>query len=75
MPKRLTKADAKRFKARWAIANARDVADLRKMSTEETLRLTGALMESAKMFRFPDRKREEARIRARWMRLRSAYRV
>ncbi len=71
----MTKTDALRFKARWAIANARDIADLKKMSPEETLRLTGALMESAKMFSFPDRKREEAQIRARWMRLRRAYGV
>jgi len=69
-----TKAEAREFQARWQRVNAAEIEELRRMSPEEKLRQTAALMESAGAFGWDKSHAEEdQRVRERWNRLRKAF--
>ncbi|HXG92221.1 MAG TPA: hypothetical protein VNN73_07595 [Blastocatellia bacterium] len=70
----MTKDEAQAFKARYELANALEVEELRSTSIELKLRQTDALMASAKQMGWDEQlQKEEAEVRELWLRLKRAY--
>lgn len=72
---RLTSAEAAAFKARWALVNAAEIAELRSTSLEVKLQQLASLMASVEQMGWgPALAAEEEKVRERWHRLRETYR-
>ncbi|MGH8771426.1 MAG: hypothetical protein ACREV2_09660 [Burkholderiales bacterium] len=72
----MTKNDASRFKARWALVNSTEIEELRSTSLDRKLRQLAALMASAKAFGFDSALADqETHVRRRWIRIKKAHRV
>ena len=75
MSRRLTKAEARAFRKRWQLVNAREEEELRSTSLEVKLQQFHTLLAWAHQFGWAAALREgEAEVRERWIRLRKAYR-
>jgi len=71
----LTRGEAAAFKARWALVNAAEIAELRSTPMEVKLRQLASLMASVEQLGWgPALAAEEDEVRERWTRLREAYR-
>jgi hypothetical protein len=76
MKRRMTKEEAKAWKARWERVNAAEREELRATPPEVRLRQLGTLMEWARVFGWTDALTAgEQEVRARWKRLREALGV
>ncbi len=74
MRSRITKAQAKLFKKRWAIANAAEIEELRQTPASKKLRQFSLLLLCAPHFRKPRKPAgEELELRNRWNRIRRAF--
>lgn len=75
MDSRLTKAQARAFRERWARVNAREVDELRSTSLEVRWQQFNALLRWAHQFGWVNALREgEDEVRQRWARLRRGHR-
>ena len=73
--RRMTRTEGSAFRARWAVVNAAEVAELRATSRETKMHQLIALMSSAKQMGWDESPAaEEADVRKRWMKLRRAAR-
>jgi hypothetical protein len=73
MKPRLTKAEARAYKARWRKVNEAEIEELRRTPIAVKVRQLGAMMEMAR--RLPPTEgdeREVAEVRERWNKLRKA---
>jgi len=76
MKSRITKAEARAFRARWEAVNAAEVDELRATSTTHKARQLASLMASvAKLGWTEALTEEETEVRNRWNRLRRTRRV
>ena len=76
MKPRITKAEARAFKARWKKVNAVQREELRAMSPAQKMRQLTALMASARQLGWTEsRDKKVHEVRARWNRLRRIYDV
>lgn len=74
MTRPLTKADARAFRERWRLVNAREEEELRSTSMEVKLQQFNTLLRWAHEFGWEEALKEgEAEVRERWIRLRKAY--
>ena len=72
----MTKTEARAFRKRWALVNAREREELRSTSPAQKFRQLAALMASAEMFDGPESRAEEVNlVRERWNRLRRIHGV
>jgi hypothetical protein len=70
----MTRSEGRAWKKRWALANARDVEELRRTPPETKLRQLAALMASIDAMGWRESLEAEAeQVRARWRLLRKAY--
>ncbi len=68
--------DAKLYIERWALANQREIEELRATPIAVKLRQLISLMASASVFHDSVARRiDEEEVRARWQKIKSAYRV
>lgn len=75
MPHSLTKAQARAFRRRWRLVNAREEEELRSTSLEVRLQQFNTLLRWAHQFGWTAALGEgEAEVRKRWARLRKEYR-
>jgi hypothetical protein len=75
MPRPLTKAEARAFRERWRLVNAREEEELRTTSLEVRWQQFNTLLHWARRFEWDTELAEgEAEVRARWVRLRRASR-
>lgn len=73
---RLTRAEARAYRRRWARANAAEIAELRATDPEQKLRQLAVLMASVDQMGWSEPlEAEVAAVRERWTRLRRAYAV
>jgi len=71
----MTKAEARAFRKRWRLVNAREVEELRSTSLEVRLQQFNTLLGWAHQLGWAEALGEgEAEVRQRWARLRKAYR-
>ncbi len=76
MKTKITKADATVFCARWKIVNDAERMELRATTMRRKFRQLAALMASVDKFGWMESVvEEESEVRARWNRLRKAYRL
>lgn len=74
--RRITRAEARAYRARWQAVNAAERSELRAASAEDKLRQLAALMASVEQMGWSEAlAAEEAVARERWARLRRAYGV
>lgn len=70
----LTPKDAEDYRARWDLANRREIAELRTTSIEQKFRQLCALVASRHAFPLdPNREKLNAEVAARWCRIRAYY--
>ncbi len=75
MAQAITKAEARAFRQRWRLVNAREVEELRSTPLEVKLQQFNTLLAWAHQFGWAEALREgEAEVRERWARLRKAHR-
>jgi hypothetical protein len=71
----LTKAQARAFKRRWALVNAREAEELQRTPIEVKMQQINTLMGWVQQFGWHDALAAgEAEVRQRWIKLRRAYR-
>lgn len=76
MKRRITQAEAKAFRARWAAVNAAEREELRATSMVHKLRQLASLMASVKSLGWTTAlETEEAEVRDRWNQLRKISRL
>lgn len=74
MPRRMTKAEAKAWKARWEAVNQFEREELRRTPPEVKLRQLAALMLTARALGWEEKLSEGTEeVRERWRRLQKAY--
>ena len=74
MKGRMTKSEARDFKARWAAVNLAELRELQTTSMEQKVRQLAALMASAEVLGWKEAlASEEAEVRERWNKLRKIY--
>jgi hypothetical protein len=74
--RRMTPAEARAFVARWQLANAAEIEELRATPPDVKLQQLAALMASAGLMGWrTDLAAEDAEVRERWAKLRKAYGV
>jgi hypothetical protein len=74
MPRRMTKAQAKAWKARWEAVNQFEREELRRTRPEVKLRQLAALMLTARALGWEEKLSEGTEeVRERWRRLQKAY--
>lgn len=72
----MTKAEAKKFRNRWQMVNAAEREELRKTPLEVKLRQLDALMSSVRQLGWSAAlTAEEDLVRARWQKLKAAYKI
>jgi hypothetical protein len=70
---KMSRADAKSFRDRWARVNAAEIEELRNMSFSDKLAQLAALMASVQPLGWQEAlAEEEQQVRERWLRLRKA---
>ena len=75
MPARLSKSQARAYRKRWELVDARELRELRTTPLEVKLQQFNTLMGWARQLGWTDVLREgEAEVRQRWMRLRKVWR-
>lgn len=75
MSRKLSKAEARAYQRRWKLVNAREVDELLATSIDVKWQQFNTLLRWAHAFGWSDsRAREDAEVRARWIRLRKALR-
>lgn len=76
MPKRITKADGRVFRARWAAVNAAEREELRSTPMAVKVLQLASLMASASELGWTEAlAAEETEVRDRWIRLRRVFHV
>ena len=71
----MTRAEAAKWRSRWKLVQDAERAELRRMSMAAKVERLGILMASASAFGGARRLRaEDAAVRARWAKIRRAYR-
>ena len=74
MPHPLTKTEARAFRERWRLVNAREVEEMRTTSIEVKWQQFNTLLAWAQQFNWPaEREKEVKEVRDRWARLRKAH--
>jgi hypothetical protein len=75
MPQSLTQAEARAFRRRWRLVNAREEEELRSTSLEVRLQQSNTLLRWARQFGWTESLGEgEDEVRKRWARLRKECR-
>jgi hypothetical protein len=75
MCRRLTKSEARAFRKRWQLVNAKEEEELRSTSYEVRLQQFNTLLLWVQQFKWAAALDQgEAEVRERWIRLRRAYR-